>query len=100
MTGSAELEEFVDESIRRSSEHGYRPTAFIGMRSRFGTVGAIDRLVRSGDLKGGFKRLEALGLLEWTVETAVLRFPGEFSREVRAAAEWRLSQARTGERSP
>ena len=98
MTGSAELEAFVDESIRRSSEHGYRPTAFIGMRSRFGTVGAIDRLVRSGDLKGGFKRLEALGLLEWTVETAVLRFPGEFSREVRAAAEWRLAQARTRER--
>ena len=100
MNGSAELEEFVDESIRKSSEHGYLPTVFIGMRGRLGTVGAIDRLVRNGDIQGGFKRLEALGLLEWTVETAVLRFPGEFSREVREAAEWRLSQARSGERSP
>ena len=98
MNGSAGLEEFVDESIHRSSEHGYRPTGFIGMRNRFGTVGAIDRLVRSGDIKGGFKRLEALGLLEWTVEAAVLRFPDEFSREVRAAAEWRLAQAGSGER--
>ena len=99
MNGSAGLEAFIDESIRISSEHGYHPSAFIGMRSRHGTVSAIDRLVRSGDIQSGFKRLEALGLLEWTVEEAVLRFPDEFSRGVREAAEWRLSQARTGEQS-
>ena len=97
MDGSSELEAFIDESIRISSEHGYHPSAFIGMRSRHGTVGAIDRLVRNGDIQSGFKRLKALGLLEWTVEEAVLQFPGEFSSEVREASEWRLSQARTGE---
>lgn len=82
MDGSLGLEEFVDESIRKSNKHGYYPSAFMRMRSRHGTVGAIDRLVRSSDIQSGFKRLEALGLLGWTIEEAVLRFPDEFSREV------------------
>ena len=96
MAINSELEAFINESVRISIENGYHPTAFLEMRSRYGTVGAMDRLMQSGEIQSGFKRLEALGLLEWSVEAAVLGFPGEFSRGVREAAEWRLSQARGG----
>lgn len=99
MDGSPGLETFVDESIRVSREHGYHPNAFIGMRQRHRTVGAISRLVVSGDIQSGFRRLQGLGLLEWTIEEAVMQFPDEFSREIRQAAEWRLAQARAGDKS-
>jgi hypothetical protein len=96
MDASAGLEAFIDNGIRVASKHGYHPTVFIGMRQRHGTVGAISRLVVSGDIQSGFRRLQQLGLLEWSIEEAVKRFPDEFSKEVRGAAEWRLSQARAG----
>lgn len=93
MEGSSELEAFIDESIRMSRERGYSPTIFMNMRRQHGTVGAIDRLMRSGEIQSGFKRLKELGLSEWTIESAVLKFPDEFSAGIREATEWRLSQA-------
>jgi hypothetical protein len=93
---SLALEAFIDESIRLSRENGYYPTEFIRMRSRHGTVEAISLLVVSGEIQSGFQRLRELNLLDWTVEAAAMRFPDEFSREVREAAEWRLRQAREG----
>lgn len=92
MTSPA-LEAFIDETIRLSRENGYHPTAFIGMRRRLGTVKAISQLVAQGDIQSGFRRLRQLGLLNWTIESAVLKFPDEFSGEVLEAAEWRLTQA-------
>ena len=100
MAKNSELEAFITESVRISMENGYHPTAFLEMRSRYGTVSAMDRLMRSGEIQSGFKRLEALGLLDWSVEAGVLRFPDEFSCEVREAAKWRLSQARGGTSGP
>src|SRR5262245_66401830 len=95
MTGSPDLERFIDESIRVSREHGYHPTAFIGMRQRYGTVGAISRLIVSGGPQRGFMRLKELGLLDWSIEEAIARFPDEFSSEVQQAAVWRrLPRAR------
>jgi len=91
---SAALETFIDESVRISQEHGYNPTAFNAMRDRYGTVPAIERLVSSGEIQSGFKKLERLGLLNWTIEAAVLKFANEFSSSIRAAAEWRLQQAK------
>lgn len=55
---------------------------------------AISRLVVSGDIQSGFKRLQQLELLDWTIEAAVTKFPDEFSYEVREAAQWRLRQAK------
>lgn len=89
----SDLDAWVDESIRIAVSHGYRPTVFLAMRTRHGTKGAIERLVLSGDIQSGFKRLKELNLLEWTIEAAVRKFPDDFpNREVRAAAEWRLNQ--------
>ncbi|HEX4158014.1 MAG TPA: hypothetical protein VHY79_06030 [Rhizomicrobium sp.] len=91
-----ELESFIDETIRRAAEHGYVPTVFIKMRRDYGTVSAISRLVRTGDTQTGFTRLNELGLRDWTIEAAVLRFPDCFDRNDRASAAWRLDQATAG----
>lgn len=95
MSTARSLESFIDESIRLSKTHGYYPTAFERMRSQHGTAPAIAKLVESGDIQSGFKRLKDLGLLDWTIEAAVTKFPGEFSRATLECAEWRLRQART-----
>jgi hypothetical protein len=38
------------------------------MRRQHGTIEAIERLVQSDDIQSGFKRLQQLNLLEWTIE--------------------------------
>jgi len=85
-----DLDAFIDEGIRRSIKGGYKPTIFVGMRARHGTVEAITRLVQSGDIQSGFKRLKELGLLEWSIESAIIRFPHRFTANARACAEFRL----------
>ena len=67
------------------------------MRDRYKTVPAISRLVESGDVQSGFKRLKELGLLEWTIETAIIKFPAEFSASTRECAEFRLRLANEGD---
>ena len=94
MSGSAELEKFIDELIRQSIEQGYTPQMFVDMRHRHGTVEAIKRLVTSKSIQGGFKRLGELGLLNLSVEAAVLKFPEEFTREEQESARWRLEQVK------
>lgn len=92
------LESFIDETIRIARERGYNPSAFIVMRHRHGTIEAIARLVVSGETQSGFKRLKSLGLLDWSIEAAVLKFPAEFTADVRQSAEFRLRLARDGVR--
>jgi hypothetical protein len=94
-----DLEAFVDESIRRSKAKGYYPSEFVRMRARWKTKKAIRRLVISGDIQSGFRRMKDLGLLDWALEAAVLKFPNEFDAPVREAARWRLDQARDARHS-
>src|SRR5215813_12976946 len=94
-SASPELEAFIDEGLRLSKERGHNPTVFVGMRHQLGTIDAIERLVQSGDLQSGFKRLKQLGLIDWTIETAVTKFPAEFSQNAKQCAEWRLAQVRS-----
>jgi hypothetical protein len=63
-------------------------------RAQYGTIEAIERLVQSGDIQSGFKRLRELGLLDWTIEAAVIKFPDEFTRHARECSAWRLAQAK------
>lgn len=91
---SPELESFIDETIRRGREKGYHPTIFIGMRRELGTIPAISKLVRSGDLQSGFTRLHDLNLLDWTIEAAVEKFPREFDKNDIECASFRLREAR------
>jgi hypothetical protein len=88
------LEAFIDETIKLAKARGYNPTVFIAMRRQHGTIEAIERLVLSGDIQSGFKRLRQLDLLDWTIEAAVTKFPDEFGHHARECAEWRLKQVR------
>ncbi|WP_438279210.1 hypothetical protein [Nitrobacter sp.] len=90
--GSPTLEAFIDKSIELSKARGYNPVIFTRMRRQRGTIEAIERLVLSGDIQSGFKRLQQLNLLEWTIEAAVTKFPGEFGPHAQKCAEWRLAQ--------
>lgn len=94
-TATPALEAFIDEMLKLARARGYVPTIFIGMRRQYGTVDAIERLVETGDIQSGFKRLRQLNLLDWTIEAAVLRFPDEFTRNARQCSEWRLNQVRS-----
>ena len=88
-TASPSLEAFIDEGIELSRTRGYNPTVFIGMRGQHGTIEAIERLVQSGDIQSGFKRLRQMNLLEWTIEAAVTKFPEEFTGHARECPKWR-----------
>lgn len=86
------LEAWVDESIERSRTKGYCPTEFISMRERYGTMPAMERLMRSGQIQSGLKRLKELGMAEeWSVEAGILKFRDRFKPNAVAAAEFRLS---------
>lgn len=89
-----ELDAFVDESIRMCRERGYIASGFMGMRERYGTVGAITRLVTSGEVKSGLRRMFELGLEDRCIDAAVGMFPRCFPEDVREAAAWRLEEAR------
>ncbi|MEA2915662.1 MAG: hypothetical protein QOJ15_7743 [Bradyrhizobium sp.] len=84
------LQLFLERKV--ALEDGYHPTTFVQMRERYKTVEAIRRLIRSGELQSGFKRMKELGMLEWTIERAVIQFPEHFSGEEIEAARWRLQQ--------
>jgi hypothetical protein len=89
-----DLGAFIDETIRRARKQGYCPTVFQGMRAQLGTVLAIEKLVKSGDIQSGFKRLKELGLLVWTIEAAVIKFSDMFTSAARECAEFRLRLVR------
>ena len=91
---SKELELFIDESIRVSNRKGYFPTTFIEMRSRHETIEAMTRLVRSGEIQSGFRKMKDKGILEWSIESGVVKFRNEFLSEDVECAEWRLKMAR------
>lgn len=91
---SKELEAFIDECIRRYVGMRYHATILEGMRYRLGTVRAIERLVRGGEFQTGFKSLKAMGLLDWSIEAAVIKFSSEFTPATRQCAEFRLRLAR------
>ena len=91
---SQELEAFIEEGHRRAVERGYPNIGFMQMRARYGTIEAITRLVTSGEIKSGLRRMIELGLAEWTIDAAVAKFPERFPEDVQAAAQWRLSTAK------
>ena len=95
-----ELEAFIDEVIKTAMEHDNAPTVFMRMRQEHGTQEAISRLLRSGDVQSGFKRLSELSLVDCSIEAAVLKFPDRFDRHDQACAQFRIAQARRQISSP
>jgi|BarGraIncu00222A_1022003.scaffolds.fasta_scaffold147126_2 hypothetical protein len=87
----ADLEKFVDDSLAATLAAGYPATRFRQMRKELGTLETIKKLVISGDVQSGFVELKRLGLLQWSLEEAVLRYKPLFSREHVDAAGFRLN---------
>ena len=93
-TGRADpLEAFVDESLQLFATRGYHPHEFIRMREQYGTVDAVERLVRSGEIQSGFKRLQGLRMLDRSMEGTVQRFPERFTSEALECANFRITHA-------
>jgi hypothetical protein len=53
-----------------------------------GIVRAAAELMRKGEIQSGFRACVKLGLIECSVEWAVLHFPKLFNAEVRRVASW------------
>lgn len=72
----------------------YDPTLWIEMIHRWGAAEAARRLLVSGDIQDGFRRLIAAGRHDLTVEWSALqpRWHQIFRDPHREAARWRLSQ--------
>lgn len=87
-----DLETWVDESIRLSGTKGYFPTDFMRMRRANSgrSVEPIERLVQSGDIQSGFRRMKQIGLIDWSLEAAVRKFPARFTKQALSCAEFRL----------
>jgi hypothetical protein len=88
------LESFIDESIRQSVAHGYHPGVFQQMRQEHGTKEAIRRLVEADVFQSGLQKVQELGLLEWSVEAAAIRFPTYFSKTTLEYTGFKLSLAK------
>ncbi len=88
-----QLEVFIDESLSRAKLKKYTPHIFIRNRAENhgSSIEVIERLVKSGDIQTGFKKMKQLGLIDWTVEAAVLKFPDLFTDDARKCADFRIN---------
>jgi hypothetical protein len=91
-TGSGDdpLDAWIDEATRQCAERGYRGPIFERMRRKHGTVGAMERIVKTTDIQSGFVRLKELGILQWSIEEGVCRFADRFTSEALVYAQFRL----------
>jgi hypothetical protein len=83
----------IDEC--RNLDPPYHPAPWIGMMQRWGAAEAARRLLASGEIQYGFRRLVEAGRADLTVEWSALRprWNRIFHDGHRAAATWRLQQA-------
>jgi hypothetical protein len=84
------------ETLPLCQRFGYYPTRFVEMLNTFGDVAELaTRLVSSGELQTGLKRLAKEGHLELSLEHIMLepQFKSLFDATVLEAARWRRDQA-------
>ncbi|MCI0700339.1 MAG: hypothetical protein L0241_04595 [Planctomycetia bacterium] len=94
MSLEADFEQRLRDSIQASIALGYNPTRFVNMLDSYGGVGVAKRLVASGELQDGIKKIVAMGHPELSMESIMLepQFASLFSQGELAAARWRLDQ--------
>lgn len=85
------LESYVDLGIQLAKERGYYPVRFVQLRKEYQTVEAMRRLVETGELQAGLLKCVELGLLPYSVEETVLKFPQCFKKRTVECAEFRLN---------
>lgn len=72
MTLEDDFEQRLRESIRDSIALGYNPTRFTDMVNTWGGVGVARRLVASGEIQDGIKKIVAMGHPELSMESIML----------------------------
>ena len=84
----------IDEALRLCHELGYHPNRFQQMFNKYGAANTARRLVASGDLQDGLRRLSRMGRLDLSMEQIMLEDPFHliFTQQELAAAQWRLDQ--------
>lgn len=83
-------------SIEKTRELGYNPQRFANLLETTDAVHLAHQYVATSELHDGFVQVIGLGHPELTMESIMLepQFSALFSAPVRAAAQWRLSQAK------
>jgi hypothetical protein len=73
---------------------GYRPQRFMEMLDTYGSRALAKRLIASGDLQDGIRRVAAMGRLDLSMEHIMLEaeFAPLFTAQELEAARWRLDQ--------
>lgn len=73
---------------------GYHPRDFEEMLNNTSAVRLAERLVISGNLQSGLRRLAQMGRLDLSVESIMLevQFEPLFDKKFRDAAQWHLDQ--------
>jgi hypothetical protein len=84
------LEEFIEDSLQRSRERGYIPHDFLDGVDQHGLITEITRRVEGSEFKSGLLKVLELGLVDWSLEAAVLKFPDRFTDLTVAYARARL----------
>ncbi len=84
----------VDTAIKEMSKIGYKPTLFMEMRSDYGTVDAIKKLIHSKEISSGFYTLWEHKRLDLSMENIIQEpmWKSLFSDDDRTAALKRLKQ--------
>jgi hypothetical protein len=77
---------------------GYHPTDFERMLEDARASRVAEKLVLSGEVQSGFKRLAEMHRLDLTVEAIMIepQFESLFKPAIREAARWRLNQVKNG----
>jgi hypothetical protein len=93
-TPEAEFATRVQEALAEARDLRYYPTRFEQMLAELGAVNLAKKLVISGELQDGLKKMSKLGRKDLTIEAMVLepRFATLFTKDEKQAAQWRLSQ--------
>lgn len=84
------------EAIHECHKIGYHPSRFEQMLDSLGGVSMAKKLVISGELQDGLKKLAKLGRLDLSMEAIMQeeRFTSLFTKPELEAAQWRLAQVK------
>ncbi len=82
-------------------KRGYTPSHFIKMWATDPSERTLARLVISGEIQSGFRRMVRTGLIDRSMEQGVIEFaplfsPPNFPRDVVDAAKFRLDLGKLG----
>jgi hypothetical protein len=94
MSTAAKFNRRLHDSIVQCNSLGYRPSDFIEMLDKTEGVALAKKLVATGEIQSGLKRVKAHGRPELAMESIMLEdeFSGLFADDERVAARWRLQQ--------